>query len=169
MRYDLNTPLALTVATIAPELEKLKAFGGTVKCYSIESVYRQEEVNVISSHGEAAFDIISDGNDLSIKEAEVIKVLEEITTNFPCLTGENICFNINHSDILTLVFDHCDVHAQHRDLAIDQLAQLSVNANTWHDVERTLLGKGLSRTSVLKLQGFIFRGRMLNIQTYEQY
>ena len=116
LRYDLTAPLARSVATMAPDLEKLAAFGGTIKLYAIDDVYRESGANAISSHGEAAFDIISDGSDLSIKEAEVIKVLEEITATFPCLAREKICFNINHSDILTLVFDHCGVHREHRDV-----------------------------------------------------
>ena len=163
MRYDLTVPLARSIATVAPKLEKFHEFGGTLKFYTIDDVYRQKpSSNKISAFGEAAFDIISDEHDLTIKEAEVIKVLEEITNNFPCLTRQDICFNINHSDILSLVFDHCGVQSEHRDVAINALAQLSVAQVDWQQVERRLAAEGLSKTSVLKLHEFIFRGKRLN-------
>lgn len=164
MRYDLTIPLARSLATTAPQFEQFDAFGGSLKLYSISDVYRLGGDTTISSHGEAAFDIISDGHDLAIKEAEAMKVLQEIGDTFPCLAGQSVCFNINHSEILALAFDHCGVQTEHRDKAIDHLATLSVIGVTWQQVERNLAADGLSKTSILKLHEFIFRGERLDFR-----
>lgn len=157
----MTIPLARSVATVAPKIMKYDAFGGQIKFYIVDDVYRQagKEGAEVASYGEAAFDIVSDSQDLTLKEAEAMKVLEEIAATFPCLNPENMCFNVNHSDILNLVFDHCCVQVEYRDVVISLIAQLSVGDTTWVEMERSLQDRGLAKTSVIKLQDFIFRGK----------
>ena len=51
--------------------------------------------------GEVDFDIISpDTLDLALKEAEMIKVLDEIVDVFPSLSP--MCFHLGHSDLLRM-------------------------------------------------------------------
>ena len=53
--------------------------------------------------GEVDFDIVStDTLDLALKEAEVIKVLDEIVTTFPSLSSTQMCFHLGHSQLLQL-------------------------------------------------------------------
>ena len=65
--------------------------------------------------GEADFDIVTtDTLDLALKEAEVIKVLDEIVIAFPALRSSPMCFQLGHSDLLQLIFDFCGVEQSSR-------------------------------------------------------
>ncbi len=154
LRYDLTVPLARSVARGGVQIPKSYAFG---------NVYRQtfdinEDVNELHLGEEAVFDIVSENTDLMLHEAEVIKVLDDIMTTIPCLARENMCFNINHSDLLDAVFEHCAVAKEHRRNASDTLAKLDVDTYSWDNATAALLGFGLTQVSIRNLEEFSFRG-----------
>lgn len=105
---------------------------------------------------EVAFDIVSiDTLDLALKEAEVIKVLDEIIQALPSLS--HMCFHVGHSDLLQLVFDFCDVDISLRKSAAETLSHLNFQNWTWQKIRVELRHLGLSVTSLDELQKFDFR------------
>jgi translation initiation factor 2-alpha kinase 4 len=111
--------------------------------------------------GEVDFDIVStDSLDLALKEAEVIKVLDEICTSFPALSSAQMCFHINHADLLDRIFDFCRIESSIRQAVADTLSKLNVQSWTWQKIKTELRSPliGVSATSVDDLQRFDFRG-----------
>ena len=151
--YDLTLPHARAIAKHEPAVQRSFAFG---------PVFRDRQVGgQPQSFGEVDFDIVStDSLDLALKEAEVIKVLDEITCCFPSLEGTQMCFHINHSDILSLIFDFCRIESTIRQLVSDTLSKLNVQQWTWQKIKSELRSPliGVSSTSVDDLQRFDFRG-----------
>ncbi len=82
--YDLTLPHARAIAKQAPSSAKTFAFG---------NVYRNLHTGgQPRSHGEVDFDIVSeDALDLALKEAEVIKVIDEVVEAFPSLSSAQMC------------------------------------------------------------------------------
>jgi translation initiation factor 2-alpha kinase 4 len=112
--------------------------------------------------GEVDFDIVTtDTLDLALKEAEVLKVLDEIVQAFPSLSNAQMCFQVGHSDLLQLIFDHCGVESSCRRQAAEALSKLHVHGHTWQKVRAELRSTtvGVSATSVDELQRFDFRGK----------
>jgi translation initiation factor 2-alpha kinase 4 len=110
---------------------------------------------------EVDFDIVSpDTLDLALKEAEVIKVLDEIVISIPTLDSAHMCFHINHSDLLGLIFDHCRIEENIREKVSDTLNRLNIGAWSWQKIKNELRSPmvGVSATSVDDLQNFDFRG-----------
>ena len=110
---------------------------------------------------EVDFDIVSpDALDLALKEAEVIKVLDEIVVSIPTLDSAHMCFHINHSDLLSLVFDHCRIEATIREKVSETLSKLNIGSWSWQKIKNELRSPlvGASATSVDDLQKFDFRG-----------
>lgn len=91
--YDLTLPYARLLAREAAPAPKTYTFG---------TVYRKNPAGgQPTGVCEVDFDIISyDTLDLSLKEAEIIKVLDEIIDTFPGLSAMKMCFHINHSLLL---------------------------------------------------------------------
>ncbi|KAM7209231.1 Anticodon binding domain of tRNAs domain containing protein [Naviculisporaceae sp. PSN 640] len=111
-------------------------------------------------YGEVDFDIVTtDALDLALKEAEVIKVLDEIITAFPALSSTPICFHLGHSDLLHLIFEYCGVEPDSRQPAAEVLSKLNIRNFTWQKVRGELRSAlvGISATSVDELQRFDFR------------
>jgi translation initiation factor 2-alpha kinase 4 len=111
--------------------------------------------------GEVDFDIVTaDTLDLALKEAEVLKVLDEIIQAFPSLANAQLCFQVGHSDLLQLIFDHCGVEPSSRRPAAEALSKLHIHGHTWQRVRAELRSAniGVSATSVDELQRFDFRG-----------
>jgi eukaryotic translation initiation factor 2-alpha kinase 4 len=114
--------------------------------------------------GEVDFDIVTtDTLDLALKEAEVIKVLDEIISTFPSLSSSPMCFQIGHSDLLQLIFEHCRVDISCRKAAAESLSKLNIHNWTWQKIRAELRNPliGMSATSVDELQRFDFRGERL--------
>ncbi|TDZ74173.1 eIF-2-alpha kinase GCN2 [Colletotrichum trifolii] len=110
--------------------------------------------------GEVDFDIVTTNTlDLALKEAEVLKVLDEIITTFPSLSSSQMCFHLGHSDLLQLIFDHCRVEPGSRRAAADVLSKLNIHGNSWPKIRTELRAPvvGISATSVDELQRFDFR------------
>ncbi|KAH8198770.1 hypothetical protein TruAng_007045 [Truncatella angustata] len=106
--------------------------------------------------GEVGFDMMStDTLDLALKEAEVLKVLDEVVDAFPSLS--QMCFHVGHSDLLQLIFDFCDVDRSVRKAAAEILSKLNIHTFTWQKIRAELRLSGLTVTSIDELQRFDFR------------
>ncbi|TGJ83430.1 hypothetical protein E0Z10_g5340 [Xylaria hypoxylon] len=108
--------------------------------------------------GEVDFDIISaDTLDLALKEAEVIKVLDEIIETFP--STSSMCFHLGHSDLLQLIFDYCNIDLSARQSAAESLTKLNIHSFTFQKIRAELRSPliGISATSIEDLRRFDFR------------
>ncbi|KAI0471862.1 serine/threonine-protein kinase gcn2 [Xylariaceae sp. FL0804] len=108
--------------------------------------------------GEVDFDIVSADNlDLALKEAEVIKVLDEIVDTFPSTSP--MCFHLGHSDLLQLIFDYCNIELSTRRLTAECLSKLNIHSFTFQKIRAELRSPliGISATSIEDLQRFDFR------------
>ncbi|KAK6071697.1 hypothetical protein SCUP234_09618 [Seiridium cupressi] len=150
MPYDLMLGNARVLA---------KHTGSSVvpKSFTFGNIYRdRHNGGQPSMFGEVGFDIVStDTLDLALKEAEVLKVLDEIVDAFPSLN--QMCFHVGHSDLLQLIFDFCDVDHSCRKAAAEVLSKLNIHIWTWQKIRAELRVAGLSVTSIDELQRFDFR------------
>ena len=154
--YDLTMGNARMVAK--------QAAGSTLqRTFSFGSVYRdKQDTGQPTMFGEVDFDIVTtDTLDLALKEAEVLKVLDEIIYAFPALSLTQMCFHVGHSDLLQLIFEHCGVEPACRRPAADVLSKLNIHNHTWQKIRMELRSPavGMSATSVDELQSFDFRGK----------
>jgi translation initiation factor 2-alpha kinase 4 len=135
------------------------------RSYSFGNVFRDgHDGGQPNMFGEVDFDIVTtDALDLALKEAEVIKVLDEIVSTFPALSSSQMSFQIGHSDLLQLIFDFCGVQHSARRAAADVLSKLNIRNFTWLKIRTELRSPlvGVSATSVDELQRFGFRGKCL--------
>ncbi|KAK3378541.1 anticodon binding domain of tRNAs-domain-containing protein [Podospora didyma] len=131
------------------------------RSYSFGNIFRDRgDGGQPDIYGEVDFDIVTtDALDLALKEAEVIKVLDEIVTAFPTTSSTPICFHLGHSDLLNLIFEYCEVETSARRGASEVLSKLNIRNFTWHKVRGELRSPlvGISATSVDELQRFDFR------------
>ncbi|CAL3965791.1 unnamed protein product [Diplocarpon coronariae] len=150
--YDLTLPHARAIAKNDPLVQRSFAFG---------RVFRHREFGGQPlTFGEVDFDIVSsDSLDLALKEAEVIKVLDEIVGSFPSLAASQMCFHLNHADLLGLIFDFCRIEPDIRQAVADTLSKLNVQSYTWQKIRTELRSPviGVSVPSVDDLQRFDFR------------
>ncbi|KAL2163091.1 hypothetical protein VTH06DRAFT_6927 [Thermothelomyces fergusii] len=131
------------------------------RSYSFGNIFRdRHDGGQPDVYGEVDFDIITtDASDLALKEAEVIKVLDEIVAAFPTTSSTPMCFHLGHSDLLHLIFEFCGVEAGARGAAAEVLSKLNIRNFTWQKVRSELRSPlvGISATSVDELQRFDFR------------
>ncbi|KAK2595161.1 eukaryotic translation initiation factor 2-alpha kinase [Conoideocrella luteorostrata] len=152
--YDLTMGNARMIAK--------QSTGSTLqRTFSFSRVYRdKQDTGQPNMFGEVDFDIVTtDTLDLALKEAEVLKVLDEIIHTFPSLSQSQMCFHVGHSDLLQLIFEHCGVENACRRLAADALSKLNIHNHTWQKVRMELRSPAVSvsATSVDELQKFDFR------------
>jgi translation initiation factor 2-alpha kinase 4 len=140
---------------------------GTVpqRSYSFGNIFRdRHDGGQPDVYGEVDYDIVTaDALDLALKEAEVIKVLDEIVAAFPTTSSTPVCFQLGHSDLLHLIFESCGVEVGARQAAAEVLSKLNIRNFTWQKVRSELRSPlvGISATSVDELQRFDFRGQEL--------
>ncbi|MCJ1285157.1 hypothetical protein MMC26_004495 [Xylographa opegraphella] len=150
--YDLTLPNARTLAKQPLTVRKTYAFG---------DVYRAGlPGSHPKSHREVDFDIASHDNfDLAIREAEVIKVIDEVIEVFPSLDSENMCYHIGHSRLLDCVLAFCDIAEEKWDVVKESLSKLNIGQWTWAKIRNELRAPGLAvpSTSLDELQKFDFR------------
>jgi translation initiation factor 2-alpha kinase 4 len=153
--YDLTLPFARQIAKNAPSLGRSFTFG---------NVFRDKSGRQPQSFGEVDFDIVSDSLDLALKDAEVIKVLDEIVIGFPSLAATQMCFHINHSDLLNLIFDFCKIDQSIRSSVAEVLSKLNIQQWTWQKIRNELRSPliGVSVTCLDELQHFDFRGKLID-------
>lgn len=97
--------------------------------------------------------------DLSLKEAMVFKVVDQIIDTFPLLSTDQMTFQVNHSDLLELIFDFCGIEEKARRAAAWQISKLVTQDTTWKAIRIELRSPkcGVSATSLDELQRFDFR------------
>ncbi|KAK5662754.1 hypothetical protein OQA88_6161 [Cercophora sp. LCS_1] len=140
--YDLVMGHARSLARVTqgPVVQRSFSFG---------SIFRhRHDGGQPDMHGEVDFDIVTtDALDLSLEEAEVIKVLDEIISTFPTTSSMPMCFHLNHSDLLNLIFEYCGVPAVSRRAAAEILSKLNLRNFTWTKVRGELRTAPISLTS----------------------
>ncbi|KAJ4353741.1 eukaryotic translation initiation factor 2-alpha kinase [Didymosphaeria variabile] len=149
--YDLTLPYARSIGRGAPFLEKT---------FTIGSVYRDNYGGAPRSSGEADFDILSyDTLDLALKESEVLKVVDEIIDEFPSLASAQMCFHINHADLLDIIMDFCRINAPRRPAVKEVLSKLNIDKFKWQNIKNELRAPeiGVSSTSLDDLARFDWR------------
>lgn len=133
------------------------------RTFTFGSVFRdKQDTGQPQMFGEVDFDIVTtDTLDLALKEAEVLKVMDEIIFTFPSLSSSQMCFHVGHSDLLQLIFEYCGIEAACRRPAADVLSKLNIHNYTWQKIRSELRSPavGMSATSVDELQRFDFRGK----------
>jgi translation initiation factor 2-alpha kinase 4 len=135
------------------------------RSYSFGNIFRdRHDGGQPDVYGEVDFDVVTtDALDLALREAEVIKVLDEIIAAFPTTSSTPMCFHLGHSDLLHLIFEFCGVEVGARQAAAEVLSKLNMRNFTWQKVRSELRSPlvGISATSVDELQRFDFRGQYL--------
>jgi len=150
--YDLTLPHARSLAKQPALAEKSFAFG---------NVYRDVFTGgAPRSNGEVDFDIVSyDTKDLALKEAEVIKVIDEIVDEFPPLASSQVCFHLSHSDLLELVMEFSRISIPQRPAVKEILSKLNIHDWTWQKIRNELRSPTLAipSTSLDDMARFDFR------------
>ena len=157
----LQLPYDLTMGH-ARMMAKQPGASAVQRSFTFGSVFRdKQDTGQPQMFGEVDFDIVTnDALDLALKEAEVLKVLDEIILTFPSLSAAQMCFHVSHSDLLQLIFEHCGIEMASRRAAADVLSKLNIHNHTWQKIRMELRSPvvGISATSVDELQRFDFRG-----------
>jgi translation initiation factor 2-alpha kinase 4 len=137
------------------------------RSYSFGAVFRDKPSGGHPhTFGEVHFDVVTaDVSDLALKEAEAIKVLDEVVGTFPSLSSAQMCFHIGHSELLRHIFNFCGVEPAARRNVADTLSKLNIRNVTWQKIKSELRSAGVSATTVDELQKFDFRGKWLSKQT----
>jgi translation initiation factor 2-alpha kinase 4 len=154
--FDLTLPNARAIPRQDSSLEKTFSFGRVYR----ESPHGGEP----KSHREADFDIVSHNTlDLALKEAEVIKVLDEIIEGFPVLRSASMCFHINHSDLLQTIMEFCRITPAQIPTTKEVLSRLNIGKWTMQKIRSELRSPtiGVASTSLDDLVRFDFRGKMV--------
>lgn len=150
--YDLTLPYARSIGRGSAVLEKT---------YTIGSVFRDAYTGgAPRSNGEADFDILSyDTLDLALKEAEVMKVIDEVIDEFPSLASAQMCFHLNHSHLLEMILEFCRISAPQRPAVKEVLSKLNIQDNNWQKIRNELRTAeiGVSSTSLDDLSRFDWR------------
>lgn len=151
--FDLTLPNARAIPRQHSSLERTFAFG---------TVYRESpHGGEPRTHKEADFDIVSHNTlDLALKEAEVIKVLDEIIEEFPPLRSVPMCFLINHSDLLAVIMEFCRITSAQIPIVKEVISKLNVGKWTMQKIRSELRSPsiGVASTSLDDLARFDFRG-----------
>ena len=152
LSYDLTLPHARLLARGRPSALKTFAFG---------DVYRESMVGgQPKSHGEVDFDLVSADNlDLALREAEVLKVIDEVSQCFPSLASVQMCFHLNHARILDAILDFCDIEKKKKPAVKETLSKLNFGPWTWAKVRNELRSPPIAvpSTSLDDLMRFDFR------------
>lgn len=150
--YDFTLPHARSLARQETPSPKTFTFG---------TVYRE---NIAGgqprSHGEVDFDIISyDSVDLALKEAEVLKAIDEIIDAFPSLRTAQMCYHINHADLLDMIMEFCRINPVHQPVAKEILSKLNTGQWQWPRIRNELITSnlGILPTSLDDLARFDWR------------
>ena len=150
--FDLTLPNARSLAKQPSPGRKTYTFG---------DVFRESPTGGHPrSHGEVDFDILSfDNLDLALREAEVIKVVDEIINAFPSLQSAPMCYHINHSRLLDSILKFCDIHEPKFAAVKEVMSKLNIGNWTWTKIRNELRAAnvGVASTSLDELMRFDFR------------
>lgn len=149
--YDLILPNALLLAQQSrPER----------KTFIFDNVYRVDHLREPKIFGEANFDIVSGNSvNLALQEAEVLKVIDEILDAFPSLTSVQMCYHINHAELLDAILQFCDIELSKWVAVKETISKLHTGDWTWKKVRHELRGPSIAvaATSLDELELFDFR------------
>ncbi|KAK4995059.1 eukaryotic translation initiation factor 2-alpha kinase [Elasticomyces elasticus] len=149
--FDLTLPYARYLAT-DPHAPR----GRT---YTIGKVYRDAVTGgPPRSNNEADFDIVSDEPDTVI-DAEVLKVVDEVIDAIPSLASSQVCYHVNHTNILEVIMDFCRIGPAQRQPVKEVLSKLNFHQVTWQKVRAELRSPllGIQSTSLDDMGRFDFR------------
>ena len=150
--YDLILPNAMLLARHSRPERKTFVFDNV---YRVNRLRDQPKI-----FGETNFDIVSENSlSLAIHEAEVIKVVDEILDTFPSLASVQMCYHINHAQLLDAILHFCDVEASKWSAAKETISKLHTGGWTWARVRHELRGPSIAvaATSLDELERFDFR------------
>lgn len=150
--YDLILPNAILLARHSrPER----------KTFVFDNVYRVDHLrDKPKIFGEANFDMVSESSlNHALCEAEVLKVIDEILDTFPSLASVQMCYHINHAQLLNAVLHFCDVEASKWPAVKETVSKLHTGEWTWTKVRHELRGPSIAvaATSLDELERFDFR------------
>lgn len=158
LAYDLTLPHALVLSYEHAPFEKTFTFG---------NVYRDPLLGGEPKQiGEIDFDIVSySSSDLALKEAETIKVLDEVIQECPPLKASTLCFQINHSDLLNLVLDFCKIKETQALAVKEAISRLNTGNWSWELIRNELQAStSISSASLEDLMRFNFRGDLDSVR-----
>lgn len=159
--YDLTMGLA---RTLAKQAESIPA----EKVYSFGTVFRSSKsMGQPQALGEVDFDIVSsDARNLALKDAEVLRVLDEVISTLPQSLANKMILFIGHSTLLQLIFDFCKIDRSLRRRTTEIISKLHVHGCTWQKIRQELRSEevGVSATSVNELEKFDFRGKCFSFK-----
>lgn len=149
--YDLMMGHSRMLAT-----EKEPILGSS---YSFGRVFRKQQGGGRPNQfGAVDFNVVStNALDLSLKEAGVLKIVDQVVHTFSTLPASQMAFQLNHSDLLQIIFEACGVDISVRRAATEALSKLNILDMTWAKLRTELRDRGVSATSVDELQRFDFR------------
>jgi translation initiation factor 2-alpha kinase 4 len=150
--YDLTLPNARAIARNTPPAERTYAFG---------QVYRDvRNGGAPRANGEVDFDIVSSASlDPALKEAEVLKVMDEIVHEIPSLRTAQMCFHLSHSIILDVIMEFCRISVSQRAAVKEVLSRLNIQDTSWQKLRNELRAPsfGIASTSLDDMAKFDFR------------
>ena len=150
--YDLILPNAMLLARHSRPERKTFVFDNV---YRVDHLRDQPKI-----FGEANFDIVSESSlNLALREAEVLKVVDEILDTIPSLASVQMCYHINHAQLLDAILRFCDVEASKWLAAKETISKLHTGGWTWARVRHELRGPSIAiaATSLDELERFDFR------------
>lgn len=153
LSYDLTLPNARYIAKHGPVSEKMFTFGDVFR--KVQHISEPQMVR------EVDFDIVStNALDLALREAEILKVMDEIVDNFLPPPSSYIVYDLNHSDILDVIFDHCKISKHKRKTLMTHLNTIDSADIKLEKFRSELRSKSfnISATSLDELFRFRFKG-----------
>ena len=150
--YDLILPNAMLMARHSRPERKMFVFDNV---YRVDRSLDQPKI-----YGEANFDIVSQNSlNLALHEAEVLKVVDEILDTFPSLASVQMCYHINHSQVLDAILRFCVIETSKWPAVKETVSKLHTGEWTWAKVRHELRGPSIAvaATSLDELERFDFR------------
>lgn len=150
--YDLTLPHARYLAVDADPVQKSFTFGDVWR-----DIPSQQFPKVI---GEVDFNIVSHGRlDHAIREAEIIKTVDEVIDSFPSLAAVQLCYHVNHSRVLDAILKFCRIDQYKRPAVKDEISKLNFDDWTWWKLKHNLRAPpfNIAATSLEELKRFDFR------------
>jgi len=97
--------------------------------------------------------------DMSVKEAETIKVLDECIGAFPELRSRSTEIYLNHVDLLNIILSFCRIKPEQHIAVIKVLSQLNIGKFDWQQVHKQLRSTAINimETSLTSLARFDFQ------------
>ena len=150
--YDLTLPHARYLAVDAQPVRKSFTFGDVWRDIPSEpfpKIIGEVDVNIVSH----------DNLDSAVREAEIIKTVDEIIDAFPSLAAVQLCYHINHSRLLDVILKFCRIDKFKRPAVKDEISKLNFNDWTWWKLKHNLRAPpfNIAATSLEELKRFDFR------------